>query len=71
MPVQECPATHTVYVLKDAEYLHISCGAKLETYADSQQAACALKAAEAAPVFVQLHHRPIAVLVPTDFALHA
>jgi hypothetical protein len=68
---QECPATHTVYVLKDAEYQHISTGAKLVTYVDTQQVVCALKAAEAALVSVQQLLQPIAVLEPTDFALHA
>ena len=65
------PAMHTVYVLKDAEYLHILCGARPETYADSQQAACVLKAAVAVQVFVQQLHQLTAVLEPMDFALHA
>ena len=62
---------HTVYVLKDVEYQHILCGAKPETYADTLQVVCALKAGVAALVSVQLHHQPIAVLELTDFVLHA
>jgi hypothetical protein len=68
---QERVVTHTVYVLKDAEYQHISCGARLETCADSLPGACALKAAEAALVFVQQLLQLIAVLEPMDFVLHA
>ena len=71
MLAQEFPAMHTVYVLKDAEYQHILTGAKPETYADTLQVVCALRAAEAALVSVQLHHQPTAVLEPTDFVLHA
>jgi hypothetical protein len=68
---QVFPAMHTVYVLKDVEYPHISCGAKLETYADTRQAACALKVAVAVPVSVQQLLQPIAVSEPMDFVLHA
>ena len=62
---------HTVYVLKDVEYLHTLCGAKLETYADTHQVVCALKADVAALVFVQPHHQLTAVLEQMDFVLHA
>jgi hypothetical protein len=62
---------HTVYVLKDAEYLHILCGARPETYADSQQAVFVLKVVAEALASVQQLLQLIAVLEPTDFALHA
>jgi hypothetical protein len=68
---QEFPAMHTVYVLKDAEYQHISTGVRPEIYADTQQVACALKAAVAALASVQQLRQPIAVLEPMDFVLHA
>jgi hypothetical protein len=68
---QECPAMHTVYVLKDAEYQHISCGVKPETYAVFLPAVCALKAAEAALVSDLQLHQATAVLEPMDFVLHA
>ena len=62
---------HTVYVLKDAEYLHILCGVKPETYAGFLPVVYALKADVAVLVSVLQLHQPTAVLEPMDFVLHA
>ena len=61
---------HTVYVLKDVEYQHILCGAKPETYADTLQVVCALKAGVAAQHSVTHQEQFSAALEQVTFAIH-